>query len=139
MALAPAAPVVAVGDFITARAVAAASRASRASTASAPSATTMRQCPRVSSRVSRYASSDDSRHGASGSSVTLTSRDASDADSAMKPDCRPISLTRPTPLRAASASVCAHVSGCTACSTAVSNPNDRSISGMSLSMVWGDG
>ena len=101
----------------------------------APSATAMRQWPRSDSRFSRYASSADSRHGASGMSVTLTcargrwrvcvrgarvgerargmrcvccvccvqvtllltSRDASDAYRAIKPDWRPISLTNPTP------------------------------------------
>mmetsp|Transcript_6825 Transcript_6825/g.24278 ORF Transcript_6825/g.24278 Transcript_6825/m.24278 type:complete len:313 (-) Transcript_6825:436-1374(-) len=103
----------------------------------APSAITMTAWLELLRRVTRCSHSSRQLKGSSGMRQTLTSRAASDALTAMKPAWRPMSLTMPMPLCAASASVCAQLMGRTACSTAVSKPNDLSMMGMSLSMVFG--
>lgn len=67
----------------------------------------------------------------------LTSRLANEAHTASMPQSFPISLTIPMPYSAASASTLAAVMKGTASYTAVSNPNDRSTNGMSLSILEG--
>ena len=56
---------------------------------------------------------------------------------AMNPECRPISFTTPTPLGHDAASTFAAAINGIAASTAEWNPKLKSISGMSLSMVFG--
>ena len=73
----------------------------------------------------------------SGIKQTSTSPDASEACMAMKPLCRPISLTTPTPFKADLASIAAALIAFCASSTAVSKPNVLSMCRMSLSMVFG--
>jgi hypothetical protein len=53
---------------------------------------------------------------------------------AMKPEERPMSLTRPMPLSAEDASTLAAISACCASSTAVSNPKHRSTCSSTLSL-----
>ena len=60
--------------------------------------------------------------GTSGMRQKLTSERASAAKTAMNPDSRPMSFTRPMPLRAPLASVCAASIALTAPETAVSKP-----------------
>ena len=67
----------------------------------APSATTMTACARSASLRSRWRRNPPSpsrRSGTSGMSTKFASVDASAAWQAMKPECRPISFTRPMPL-----------------------------------------
>ena len=69
----------------------------------APSATTITACERCSSRRSRCCKnppSPSSRNGTSGMSTKFASGQVSAAWQAMNPECRPITLTRPTPLSA---------------------------------------
>ena len=75
--------------------------------------------------------------GTSGISTKLASVDASAAWQAMKPECRPISLTRPMPLRAPVASTWAPRIASTAAANALSKPKLRSMKWMSLSIVLG--
>ena len=55
----------------------------------------------------------------------------------MKPECRPISLTRPTPFGADCASTRAARIDSAACADAVWKPKLWSMNGMSLSIVFG--
>ncbi len=106
----------------------------------APSAHTMTACARSASRRSRLRRnppSPSSLTGTSGIRTKLASVDASAAWHAMKPECRPISLTRPIPLRAPVASTCALRIASTAAANALSNPKLRSMKWMSLSIVLG--
>lgn len=66
-----------------------------------------------------------------------TSRLARVACMAIWPQSRPMSLTIPTHWCVLSASTCAALMALCASSTAVSNPNDLSMIGMSLSIVFG--
>mmetsp|Transcript_34796 Transcript_34796/g.71022 ORF Transcript_34796/g.71022 Transcript_34796/m.71022 type:complete len:239 (+) Transcript_34796:379-1095(+) len=106
----------------------------------APSATHSTQWPLFLSTPSRYASRPPgpcSLNLISGMSTASTTPDAMDACTAMKPDCRPISFTRPMPRRAELASTFAASSARCDSSTAVSNPKHLSMSRMSLSMDFG--
>ena len=67
----------------------------------------------------------------------LTSRLDNVAFTASVPQCFPISLTIPKPYSADSASTLAEVMKGTASVTAVSNPNDLSRNGISLSILEG--
>mmetsp|Transcript_21845 Transcript_21845/g.37314 ORF Transcript_21845/g.37314 Transcript_21845/m.37314 type:complete len:251 (+) Transcript_21845:871-1623(+) len=106
----------------------------------APSATHTTQCPFALTTPSRYLSrpfSPCSLKGTSGMRQASTTPDAIEACMAMKPDCLPMSFTRPTPLRALLASTLAANSARCASSTAVSNPKHLSINRMSLSIDFG--
>ena len=86
-----------------------ASRSPRAAMRSwpAPSATTMTAWPRRSSRWRSAANSLSSVNGTSGIRQKFTWPSTSTQYAAMNPESRPISLTRPIPLRAPSASTLA--------------------------------
>lgn len=67
----------------------------------------------------------------------MTSHDAVEAFMAIKPESLPMSFTRPTPFGAHSASVFAACMIYLAISHDVSYPNDLSMIGISLSIVFG--
>mmetsp|Transcript_10222 Transcript_10222/g.20445 ORF Transcript_10222/g.20445 Transcript_10222/m.20445 type:complete len:266 (+) Transcript_10222:124-921(+) len=73
----------------------------------------------------------------SGMRQMSTSREARAACAARYPHDRPMTLTMPIPCRQADASIRAHFIALTASCTAVSKPNERSMTMMSLSMVFG--
>mmetsp|Transcript_36678 Transcript_36678/g.98300 ORF Transcript_36678/g.98300 Transcript_36678/m.98300 type:complete len:217 (+) Transcript_36678:1339-1989(+) len=120
-----------------------ASRSESSSPASnwpAPSATTrmtLSLSSSLSARNSSRPSSPLSVNATSGMSTQSTSREPRVACMAMKPDKRPISCTMPTPRGKLCVSVTAELIASCAASTAVSNPNDLSMMGMSLSTVFG--
>ncbi len=66
-----------------------------------------------------------------------TSLEAKVANIAICPEWRPMSFTNPIPLIALRASTCAHLIARCASSTAVSKPNDLSMSAISLSIKFG--
>mmetsp|Transcript_104 Transcript_104/g.429 ORF Transcript_104/g.429 Transcript_104/m.429 type:complete len:296 (-) Transcript_104:591-1478(-) len=106
----------------------------------APSATTTTAWPCFFSRLLMCCTTPPAPSMAkstSGIIHTSTSPDASEAFMAMKPLCRPISLTTPTPFNADLASIAAARIAFCASSTAVSNPNVLSMCRISLSMVFG--
>ena len=103
----------------------------------APSATTTTACPCCSTFFFRHDRKTSMSKGTSGISVKSTSWLARVAWAAMNPLCRPISFTRPTPFSVENASTCAARIASAACVNAVWKPNERSIQGMSLSIVFG--
>mmetsp|Transcript_29720 Transcript_29720/g.101066 ORF Transcript_29720/g.101066 Transcript_29720/m.101066 type:complete len:207 (+) Transcript_29720:496-1116(+) len=103
----------------------------------APSATTTSACWCFRSFRSTWSRIDGTSNSDSGMRQRSTSPEASVACMAMKPLWRPMSLTTPTPFGHAAASVAAATMWGTAASTAVANPKDLSMTGTSLSMVFG--
>mmetsp|Transcript_8970 Transcript_8970/g.13484 ORF Transcript_8970/g.13484 Transcript_8970/m.13484 type:complete len:204 (-) Transcript_8970:827-1438(-) len=114
---------------------------SPSSSSPAPSATTTTACPfsrTRRSRKGRYPPSPSSTIGISGTRHKSMSPLPKHACTAINPAERPMSLTTPTPLGILQrASVLADRIAACAASTAVWNPNERSMRSTSLSMVLG--
>mmetsp|Transcript_44200 Transcript_44200/g.105241 ORF Transcript_44200/g.105241 Transcript_44200/m.105241 type:complete len:271 (-) Transcript_44200:718-1530(-) len=103
----------------------------------APSATTSTQCPFCLMTSWQCLKRRSSWNGDSGMRQTSTSLVARVANIDTNPHSRPISFTIAIPCMESSASMTAHWITRTASCTAVSNPNDLSMKGTSLSMVLG--